>query len=87
MLLNIRTGFSRPDHQYKKPRIQPGDQRGDEPRKPLQPAAVDKLAHHLAAAGEDHQRHNGKAELQAQNHLAQDQQLLCAALAREWQPR
>jgi len=38
-------------------------------------SGIHELAHHLAAAGEYHQRHYGEAELHGEDDLAEDQQL------------
>ncbi len=42
---------------------------------------IDKRPHLLLAAGESHQRHHGERQLQAENHLAEDQQLVNAFFA------
>jgi len=72
-----------PRHQHQQPGIEAGDEHGDEPGQRLQPAGVYKLAHHLAVAGKQNQRDDGKAELQRENYLAQNEQLLRALLTGE----
>src|SRR5271157_4316802 len=55
------------------PGIEPGNERGREPRQPLQPAPVHKLAHLFPAPGKHHQRNHRKAQLQRQNYLVENQ--------------
>ena len=68
------------EHQHQEPGIQSGDQGGDEPGERLKPWAVDEFAHLFAASGEDNQWNDGEAQLQGENHLADQQEFLRSLL-------
>src|SRR5271154_1987884 len=62
-----------------KPEIQSGDEKSDRIAEVFESPRVDELAHLAAITGECNQREYGKAKLQAENHLAQNDQLARAA--------
>ena len=63
------------------PGVEAGDDEGGGPGEELQGAAVDEFAHEAALSGEDHERHDGEAELKRENDLAEDEELLGSLLA------
>ena len=53
------------------PEIQSGDHGGQTPSQDANPDCIDKFSHDGGVAREMNQRHDGKAKLHAQDHLAQ----------------
>src|ERR1035438_4096473 len=64
------------------PDVERQDQHGRGPREPLHPEFVGECAHAAAVAGEMNQGNDGERQLHAQNHLAEDEQLVGALVAR-----
>ena len=63
------------------PAIKQSDRRRDEPASHPDPAGIGEDTHHRTIAGEHHQGHDRKAELEAEHDLAQHEQLTGAAFA------
>ena len=58
------------------PGVEQGNDDGGGPGEALEPAAVDEPAHELAIAGEEDEGDDGEAELEGEDHLAEDEELL-----------
>ena len=56
------------------PEIQSGDHGGQTPSQDANPDCIDKFSHDGGVAREMNQRHDGKAKLHAQDHLAQQEE-------------
>src|ERR1019366_7003558 len=71
-----RPGGAEPvaNRQKGQPEIEPDDHGGGDPGEPLDPRAVDEAAHAGAVAGEVDQRHHGKGQLHADDHLAEQEE-------------
>ena len=66
------------DHQFA---VQSDNHRCDEPGDYRDDDRAGELAHFGFAGGELHQWHHRKRQLQAQNHLRENQQLVCSLIA------